>query len=190
MARFNIRLVVGSNRKDSINRKVGHALAALAREDFAFEELRIDDLPLYNQDLDTDTPPESVARLRAEVRAADGFLFVTPEYNRQPTPVLLNALHWASRPYGKNSWAGKPGAITGSSSSGVATGGAQSNLRNLLGVLDVRLIGQPEAYIQFTDDLVGADGAFADEKVRAFHAKKIRALEDWVALVSGAAKAA
>jgi chromate reductase, NAD(P)H dehydrogenase (quinone) len=190
MARFTIRLVVGSNRKDSINRKVGHALAKLASEDFAFEDLRIDDVPLYNQDLDTDTPPESVARLRAEVKAADGFLFITPEYNRQPTPVLLNALHWASRPYGQSVWTGKPGAITGSSSSGVATGGAQSNLRNLLGVLDVRLIGQPEAYIQYTDSLLDADGQFADEKTRAFYAKKIRALENWVALVSGAAKAA
>ncbi|MGQ4274392.1 NADPH-dependent FMN reductase [Terrihabitans sp. B22-R8] len=190
MARFNIRLVVGSARKGSINRQVGLALAKVASPDFAFDELRIDDLPLYNQDLDTDTPPESVARLRAEVKAADGFLFITPEYNRQPTPLLLNALHWASRPYGQSAWAGKPGAITGVSNSGVGTGGAQSNLRNLLGVLDIRLIGQPEAYIQLKEGMIGEDGGFADEKVRAFYTKKVRALEEWVALLSGAAKTA
>ena len=189
MARFNLGLVIGSQRTGSINRQVGEALVKLAPPDFAFQDVRIDDLPLYNQDLDTETPPDGVARLRAEVKALDGFLFVTPEYNRQPTPLLLNALHWASRPYGQNAWGGKPAGISGAAGSGMATAGAQSNLRNVLGVLDVRLIGQPEAYIQFKDGLIGEDGGFAEQSVRDFHKKKIDALCQWVALVSGAAKA-
>jgi chromate reductase len=189
MARFNLGLVVGSQRKGSINRQVGEALVKLAEPDFAFQDVKIDDLPLYNQDLDTETPPESVSRLRNQVKALDGFLFMTPEYNRQPTPLLLNALHWASRPYGQNAWAGKTAGIAGAAGSGMATVGAQGNLRNLLGVLDVRLIGQPEAYIQFKDGMIGEDGGFADEKVRAYHKKKIDALCQWAALVSGAAKA-
>lgn len=184
MAKYTIGVVVGSARKGSINRKLADALAKLAGPDFELRNVRIDDLPLYNQDLDTDTPPESVARLRGEVRALDGFLFVTPEYNRTLPPILSNALHWASRPYGKNAWAGKPGSLTGASIGPVGTGGAQGALRDLLGVLDVRLIGQPEAYVHVKDNTFAEDGSIAEEGLKKLLQTKIDKFTSWVALVS------
>jgi chromate reductase len=190
MVRFNIAVVVGSVRKQSINRRLADALTKLADPDFAFHRLKIDDLPLYNQDLDHETPPESVARLRREVRAADGFLFVTPEYNRTITPLLANALHWASRPYGQNSWAGKPAAMAGASPGPIGTAAAGGHLRDLLSVLDMRLIVQPEAYVQFKDGLLDDAGEFADEQVRALYKGKIDKFTDWVELVAGAEKRA
>ncbi len=185
MSKFTIGVVVGSVRKGSINQKLADALAKLAGADFDFRAVKIDDLPLYNQDLDTDTPPESVARLRSEVRALDGFLFVTPEYNRTIPPLLANALHWASRPYGKNSWVGKPGALTGASIGPVGTGGAQGALRDLLGVLDIRLIGQPEAYVHVKDGTFAEDGSIADEGLKRLLQTKIDTFTAWVAQVSG-----
>jgi len=184
MAKYTIGVVVGSARKGSINQKLADGWIKLAGPDFAFRQIRIDDLPLYNQDLDTETPPESVARLRSEVRALDGFIFVTPEYNRAITPLLANALHWASRPYGQNSWAGKPAAIAGASGGAIGTAGAQTGLRDLLGVLDLRLIGQPEAYVQIRDTTFGPDGSIADEGLRKILQTKMDRFTDWVALVA------
>lgn len=185
MARFTVGVVVGSARKGSINQKLADALAKLPGSDFEFRMVRIDDLPLFNQDLEG-SPPASVERFRTEVRAADGLLFVTPEYNRSTTPLLLNALAWGSRPYGHNSFRGKPGAIAGASAGVIRTAAAQAHLRDILGVLDIRLITQPEAYVHFTDDLIGPDGAIADEKQRDFLKKKIDQFTDWVALVAKA----
>lgn len=185
MASFTIGVVVGSARKESINQKLAHALAKLPGAGFEFKQIRIDDLPMFNQDLE-EKPPASVERCRNEIRAADGLLFVTPEYNRSITPLLLNALSWGSRPYGHNSFAGKPGTIVGTSGGEIRTAAAQAHLRSLLGVLDIRLITQPEAYVHFTDGLIGPDGAIADEKQRAFLKKKIDKFTDWVAVIASA----
>jgi chromate reductase len=187
MARFTIGVVVGSARKGSINQKLADALAKLPGADFEFRQIRIDDLPMFNQDLE-EQPPASVERFRKEVRAADGLLFVTPEYNRSITPLLLNALSWGSRPYGHNSFAGKPATIAGASGGEIRTAAAQAHLRTLLSVLDIRLITQPEAYVHFTEGLIGPDGALADERQRTFLKKKIDKFTDWVALVAGAKK--
>ncbi len=189
MARFTIGVVVGSVRKGSINQKLAEGLMKLGGPDAEFRQLKIDDLPMFNQDLEAE-PPASVERFRNEIRAADGLLFVTPEYNRSVTPLLLNALSWGSRPYGHNSFAGKPGAIVGTSAGVIRTAAAQAHLRTLLGVLDIRLIVQPEAYVHFTDDLIGPDGAIADEKQHDFLKKKIGKFIDWVAVVAAARKAA
>jgi chromate reductase len=185
MATYSIGVLVGSARSGSINQKLADALAKLAGKDFEFRRIRIDDLPIFNQDIE-DPPPASVARFRKDIRAADGLLFVTPEYNRSTTPLLLNALAWGSRPYGHNSFTGKPGAIAGASAGPIRTAAGQAHLRDILGVLDIRLIGQPEAYVHFTDDLIGADSAIADEKQREALKKKIDTFTDWVALVAGA----
>jgi chromate reductase, NAD(P)H dehydrogenase (quinone) len=143
-----IAVVVGSIRKDSINRKLARALMKLARKDLEIEIIKVDDLPVYNQDLDQ-TPPESVVRLKSAITAATAFLFVTPEQNRSIPAALKNALDWASRPYGKNLWARKPAGIVGASIGAIGTAAAQQHLRNILAYLDVPLLAQPEVFIHF-----------------------------------------
>jgi chromate reductase, NAD(P)H dehydrogenase (quinone) len=162
-----IAVVVGSMRKDSFNRMLARAVIKLAPKDFDCELIRIDDLPVYNQDLDP-TPPEPVVRLKGQIAAADGLLFVTPEHNRSLPAALKNALDWASRPYGRNVWAGKPAGVMGTSPGAVGTACAQQHLRNVLAYLDVPVLGQPEVFIQFTQGLVDADVNIANDGTRKF----------------------
>jgi chromate reductase len=185
MARYSIGVIVGSARKGSINQAVVDAMIKLGGPDVEFKQIKIDDLPMFNQDLEGDVPP-SVTRLKSEIEAADGLLFATPEYNRSLPPLLINALSWGSRPYGKNSWSGKPAAILGASIGPIRTAAAQAHLRDVLSVLDVRLLGQPEVYIQFESELITADGTVADDGLRGQLTKKIAALSAWVGLVAGA----
>ncbi|HXP30891.1 MAG TPA: NADPH-dependent FMN reductase [Stellaceae bacterium] len=166
MTRFKIAILVGSNRRESLNRKLAQALARLGEDKFAFNFVQIDDLPLYNQDLEAELP-SSVARLKAEISSADGLLFVTPEHNRSIPTVLKNAIDWGARPYGKNSWAGKPAAITGTSPGAIGTAVAQQHLRQILGVLGVLVMGG-EAYIAFKPGLIDDSGAISDAGTRAF----------------------
>ncbi len=157
MNQYQIAVIVGSLRRDSFNRKLADALAKLAPADFAFKQLNIGDLPLYNQD-DDDHPAESVKRLKAEIIDAQGLLFVTPEYNRSMPGVLKNALDHASRPYGQSAWNGKPGGVIGVSVGATGTALAQQHLRNTLAYLNVPTLGQPEAFIQVKEGLFDADG--------------------------------
>jgi chromate reductase len=157
MSQYNIAVIVGSLRKDSFNRKLATALARLAPADFSFTQLRLDDLPLYNQD-DDGQQAASVLRLKGEIKAAQGLLFVTPEYNRSMPGVLKNAIDHASRPYGQSAWAGKPAGVIGASVGAIGTALAQQHLRNVLAYLDVPTLGQPEAFIQAKDGLFDADG--------------------------------
>lgn len=157
MTHITIGTVVGSLRKDSFNGRLADALARLAPADFAFKRLRIDDLPLYNQDDDA-SPSAATKRLKADVLVCQGLLFVTPEYNRSLPGVLKNALDHASRPYGQNAWAGKPAGIIGTSPGAVGTAVAQQHLRVVLAYLDVPTLGQPEAYVQFKEGLLDESG--------------------------------
>ena len=157
MSKYQIAVVVGSLRKDSFNRQLASAIAKLAPADFTFKQLEIGDLPLYNQD-DDGQPGAEVKRLKSEILAAQGLLFVTPEYNRSIPGVLKNALDHASRPYGQNAWAGKPGGVIGVSVGATGTAMAQQHLRNILAYLDVPTLGQPETYIQVKDGLFDANG--------------------------------
>jgi chromate reductase, NAD(P)H dehydrogenase (quinone) len=152
MSQYQIAVVVGSLRKDSFNRKLANAIVKLAPSEFSFEQLEIGDLPLYNQDDDAQ-PAASVKRLKAEIAAAQGLLFVTPEYNRSIPGVLKNALDHASRPYGQNAWAAKPAGVIGASVGAIGTAMAQQHLRNVLAYLDVPTLGQPEAFIHAKDGL-------------------------------------
>lgn len=120
MSRYQIAVVVGSLRKDSFNRKLTDALVKLAPSEFSFKQVQISDLPLYNQDDDANQAT-AVKRLKAEIAAAQGLLFVTPEYNRSIPGVLKNALDHASRPYGQNAWAGKPAGVLGASIGAIGT---------------------------------------------------------------------
>jgi chromate reductase, NAD(P)H dehydrogenase (quinone) len=161
MAQTRIAVIVGSLRKDSFNRKLALAIAHLAPADFTFEHLRIDDLPLYNQDDDGNQAP-AVKRLKSEIAAAQGLLFVTAEYNRSIPGVLKNAIDNASRPYGQSAWAGKPAGVIGVSVGAIGTALAQQHLRNVLAYLDVPTMGQPEAFIQNKEGLFDDKGHIAE----------------------------
>ncbi|MGH8496283.1 MAG: NADPH-dependent FMN reductase [Gammaproteobacteria bacterium] len=179
MAKYQIAAVVGSLRRESFNRKLANGLMKLAPPEFSFEQLRIDDLPLYNQD-DDDNQAEPVKRLKGEIKAAHGLLFVTPEYNRSMPGVLKNALDHASRPYGQNAWAGKPAGVLGASPGAIGTAVAQQHLRNSLAYLDVPTLGQPEAFIRVTDDLFDGDGSIGNASARKFLRKWMDRYVDWV----------
>ena len=161
MHHYPIAVIVGSLRKDSFNRKLASALALLAPTDFSFSQIEIGDLPLYNQDDDA-AQADSVKRLKADISAAKGLLFVTPEYNRSFPGVLKNAIDHASRPYGKSAWRGKPAGVLGVSVGAIGTAMAQQHLRNVLAYLDVPTLGQPEAFVQMTDGLFDPDGRIGE----------------------------
>jgi chromate reductase, NAD(P)H dehydrogenase (quinone) len=157
MNQYTIGVVVGSLRKDSFNRQLANALIKLAPPEFSCTLIEIGDLPLYNQD-DDGNPSEQVKRLKREISATDGLIFVTPEYNRSIPGVLKNALDQASRPYGQSAWAGKPAGVIGISVGTIGTALAQQHLRNVLAYLDVPTMGQPETFLQFREGLFEADG--------------------------------
>jgi chromate reductase len=157
MSQYHIAVIVGSLRRDSFNRKLADAVVKLASPEFSFKQVQIGDLPLYNQD-DDSSPAESVKRMKAEIAAAQGLLFVTPEYNRSIPGVLKNAIDHASRPYGQSVWAGKPAGILGVSVGAIGTSMAQQHLRNILAYLNVPTLGQPEAFIQAKANLFDQSG--------------------------------
>ncbi len=173
MKQYRIALIVGSLRRDSINRQLAQGLVRLAPAEFTFDRLEIGDLPLFNQDCDEHpTPP--VTRLKSAIEAADGLIFVTPEYNRSIPGVLKNALDHGSRPHGMNSWAGRPAGIIGASLGTIGTALAQQQLRTILAYLDVPVMGQPEAYLQIREDgFLDEAGAVANRNTRRF-------LQDWM----------
>lgn len=179
MATYRIATVVGSLRKDSFNRQLARAVERLAPAELAFEPLEIGDLPLYNQDDDAN-PHSSVRRIKSQIAAAHGLLFVTPEYNRSVPGVLKNAIDHASRPYGQNAWAGKPAGIIGISISAAGTAMAQQHLRNMLAYLDVPTLGQPEVFIQMKDGLFDASGNIAVESTKKFLQGWMDRYVDWV----------
>jgi chromate reductase, NAD(P)H dehydrogenase (quinone) len=152
MKTYQIAIVVGSLRKDSFNRKLANAIVKLAPPEFSFKQVQISDLPLYNQDDDTNQA-DSVKRLKNEIKDAKGILFVTPEYNRSIPGVLKNAIDHASRPYGQNVWANKPAGILGTSTGVIGTAMAQQHLRNVLSALNVLTLAQPEAFIHAKNGL-------------------------------------
>lgn len=161
MPQYPIAVVVGSLRRDSFNRKLATALARLAPAEFSFSQPRLDDLPLYNQDDDANQA-DSVKRLKAEIAAAKGVIFVTPEYNRSFPGVLKNAIDHASRPYGQSAWKGKPAGVIGISVGAIGTAVAQQQLRGILGYLDMPTLGQPEAYLQAKEGFFDADGGIGE----------------------------
>ena len=162
MSQYKIAVVVGSLRKDSFNRKMADAIEKLAPVEFSFYKVRIDDLPLYNQDDDTHQA-ESVIRMKDEIKDAQGLLFITPEYNRSIPGVLKNAIDHASRPPGQNAWGGKPAGILGVSPGVIGTALAQQHLRNVLSALNVRTLAQPDAFIQAKDGLFDKSGGIGPE---------------------------
>jgi chromate reductase, NAD(P)H dehydrogenase (quinone) len=178
MREYKIAVVVGSLRKESFNRKLAHALVFRAPEDLKLAPIEIGDLPLYNQD-DDGRPGDAVKRLKAEITAADGVIFVTAEYNRSIPGVLKNAIDHASRPYGQNAWAGKPAAVIGVSPGAAGTAMAQQHLRNVLAYLDMPTMSGHEAFLQMKDGLFDANGDIG-EASRKFVQGWMDAYAAWV----------
>lgn len=164
---YHIAVVVGSLRRDSTNRQLAKAFVSLAPSDFSFEFLDIGSLPLYSQDYDEDFP-EVARNFKQQIHAANGLLFVTPEYNRSFPGVLKNAIDHASRPYGQNAWGGKPAGVLGISVGALGTALAQQHLRNVLAYLDVPTLGQPEVFMQVKDGLFDDKGHIGNEGTKKF----------------------
>jgi chromate reductase len=161
----HIAVIVGSARRDSLNRKLAAALTTLGSDRFAFHDVRIDDFPFFDQDI-AKNPPSAVLRMKKEIVDADGVIFVTPEHNRSITSLLKNAIDWGSRPLAESCWIGKPGAILGTSPGQTGTAAAQQHLRNILSPQQMILMGQPEVYLHHKEGMFGAAGGVADEAVR------------------------
>ncbi|HEY5923316.1 MAG TPA: NAD(P)H-dependent oxidoreductase [Kofleriaceae bacterium] len=185
MAR-NIALLVGSLRKDSITRKVSNALIELAPKSLAIAHVEIGNLPIYNQDLETDTPREWVA-FRERIRPMDGVVFATPEYNRSIPGGLKNAIDVGSRPYGKSAWTAKPCGIISCSPGQYGGFGANHHLRQSCVFLDMPVMPQPETYVAHADKIFGADGKL-DDRSRGYLEKFITAFARWVDQLAPAEK--
>ena len=167
MASYNVGYFVGSLAKASINRKLSQALVRLAPKELQMREIPFATLPLYSYDYDADFPP-AARSLKDAIAAVDAVLFVTPEYNRSIPGGLKNAIDWASRPYGKNSFTRKPSGVIGTSPGKIGTAVGQQHLRSILAFCNSPLMNSIEAYIQFTPGLITDDGEVTDDSVAEF----------------------
>ena len=167
MTTYQVAYFVGSLSSTSINRELAKALIRLAPDELEFTELPIGNLPLYSPDYDENYPPEPMA-LKEAIAAADAVLFVTPEYNRGIPGALKNAIDWASRPWGRNSFDQLPAAVIGASIGQIGTALAQQSLRGVLSFCNARQMTAPEAYIQYTPERFPGDGEVTDESTKAF----------------------
>jgi len=183
MERYKIAIVVGSLRDGSINRRIAQSLCAMAHERLECSIVPIGDLPLYNQDYDSNSP-EPYQRFRDEVRAADGVLFVTPEYNRGVPGVLKNAIDVGSRPYGQSVWNQKPAAIVSASPGAIGGFGANHQLRQACVFLNMPVMQQPEAYLgRVSDDSFDSDGCLREGPLKALVLNLATAFADWVEII-------
>jgi chromate reductase len=183
MDRYKIAIVVGSLRKDSINRKVALSLCAMSHERLNCDIVPIDDLPLYNQDSDAN-PPEEYVRFRKEIAAADGVLFVTPEYNRGIPGVLKNAIDVGSRPYGQSVFDKKPAAIVTASPGSIGGFGANHQIRQACVFLNMPVMQQPEAYLgHVSDDSFDDSGCLKDGPLKDLVSVLAHAFHDWVDMI-------
>jgi chromate reductase, NAD(P)H dehydrogenase (quinone) len=182
MSGYRVGYMIGSLSTQSINRTLAKALVRLALENLKFVEIPIRDLPLYNRDFDTDYPPAGKA-LKDAIATVDAVLFVTPEYNRGIPGCLKNAIDWASRPYGTNSFAHKPSAVIGASPGKIGTAVGQQSLRSTLNACNSPLMGAPEAYIQFTPGLITELGEVTDKSTEQFLRNFLEAFEVFVTRV-------
>lgn len=167
MPTYDVGYFVGSLSSTSINRVLSKALIRLAPGDLRFTEIPIGNLPLYSPDYDSDYPPEALA-LKEAIARSNAVLFVTPEYNRSIPGALKNAIDWASRPWGQNSFDHIPAAMIGASIGQIGTAVAQQSLRAVMAFCNARLMTAPEAYIKFTPEVFADDGEVRDASTRQF----------------------
>lgn len=167
-----IAFVVGSLRRDSYNKQLAKAISKLLPSGYSAEFVDISQLPLYNQDDDSNTPAEVVA-FKKTIASSNAVIFVTPEYNRSIPSALKNALDQGSRPYGTSAWQGKPAGVLGTSPGAMGSALAQQHLRNVLAFLDMPTMNQPEVFLQYNEKLFDGDGNITNEGTKAF-------LQGWV----------
>jgi chromate reductase, NAD(P)H dehydrogenase (quinone) len=167
MVQYQIAVLVGSLRRDSYNRRLAAAIAKLAPQHLSLKQLKIDDLPLYNQD-DDSNQAQSVQRLKSEIKASQGIIFVTPEYNRSVPGVLKNAIDHAARPYGQSAWEKKPAGVLGASVGQIGTAVAQQHLRCILACLDMPTLGLPEVFLKVDDGSFDQGGAISNPELLKF----------------------
>ena len=179
---YTVGYFVGSLSQDSINRKLANALIGLAPAELEFVEIPIGGLPLYNYDFDADYPAEGRA-LKEAIASVDAVLFVTPEYNRSVPGALKNAIDWASRPWGQNSFTRKPSAVIGGSIGAIGTAVGQQHLRSILSFCDSPQMNSPEAYIQITEGLITDEGEVTNEGTAEFLSEYMRSFLDFITRV-------
>ncbi len=186
MSKKVIGVFVGSLRRESYSQSIANFVASQAPADFEFRTIPLGDLALYNQDLDDDgNPPAEWVKFREEVKGLDGFLFVTPEYNRSVPAVLKNALDVGSRPYGASVWDGKAGGVISVSPGGIGAFGANHHLRQSLVFLNVLTLQQPEAYVGHVGSSLDGNGNVVDESMKSFLKNYTDAFVKWVHTISG-----
>ncbi|SHN55526.1 NADPH-dependent FMN reductase [Desulfovibrio litoralis] len=173
-----ISIFIGSLRKEAYTRKIANTLINLGEKNLNLKIVEIGHLSFYNQDLDGNEP-SSWLEFRETVKNSDGFLFITPEYNRSVTPVLKNALDIASRPYGANCWSGKPGGIIGASIGAIGGFGAVQHLRQTFAFLNILMLQQPEAYLGFIDKAFEGN-TLTNEKTKEFLQNYLNSYAEWV----------
>jgi chromate reductase len=176
----HIAVVVGSLRKDSYSRKVAKHLIETAPKGLKLDIVEIGELPLYNEDLDTETPPKAWVDFRQAVAKADGVLFVTPEYNRSVPGALKNAIDVGSRPYGSSVWEGKPGAVVSISQGAIGGFGANQHLRQSFVFLDVPALQQPEIYLNSIQKAFDENGQLQSDGVKGLLSNFLKRFESWV----------
>ena len=179
---FTVGYFVGSLSSTSVNRKLANALIRLAPKELTFQEIPIRDLPLYSSDYDKAYPPEGV-KFKEQIAAVDAVLFVTPEYNRSIPGALKNAIDWASRPYGKNSFARKPSATIGTSPGKIGTAIAQQHLKSILSFCNSPQMNAIEAYIQFAPGLISDAGEVSDASTEEFLANYMKEFAGFIGRV-------
>jgi chromate reductase, NAD(P)H dehydrogenase (quinone) len=182
MTTYSVGYFVGSLSRDSINRKLAQALVKLAPQGLDMREIPYADLPLYNYDFDADYPPPG-RKLKEAIDGVDAVLFVTPEYNRSIPGALKNAIDWASRPYGDNSFTRKPSGVIGTSPGKIGTAVGQQHLRSILSYCNSPQMNAPEAYIQFTPDLITDDGTVTVASTEKFLREFITEFHSFIARV-------
>ena len=179
-----VAVLVGSNRRESINMKFAKALAKLAEGRLAFHFADIASMPMFNDDLVADLPG-SVRSMKDLVAQADAVLLVTPEYNRTITAVMKSAIDWGTRPAGQNSWNGKPGAIIGATPGAIGTAAAQMHMRSIMTGLGLILMGRPEVFLQMKPDLIDEDFNITNEDTKKFLSGYIDSFSAWIDRVGG-----
>lgn len=182
MEKYTIGVFVGSLRKGSYTRQVAENVMGMMPGNFDMRLIEIGELAMFNQDFDDEgRTPAAWKAFRDQVRAMDGYIFFTPEYNRSVPAVLKNAIDIASRPYGQNAWGEKPAAVMSVSPGGMGGFGANHHLRQTLTFLDVYTMQQPEAYVAKAADMLDADGKVSSDRSRKYLQGFADAFAQWVA---------